>query len=283
MGDSFIEGSGFSYKDTIVGVMEELNPNLKFLNGGVASYSPKLYHLKVKYLIEEKKLDFDEVILFICISDIMNEIKYQTFIPKVNLPLWDQVDQALKKYSFTYRVFMRPLSKKLKNLMLGELQAGVDWSEIKQREYSELSSWTYDERVYESWGKFGVELAIKEMEKLVTLLKKNNISIRVVVFPWPNQILKRDLESKQVKIWSDFCHSHEISFFSLFETYINEKDSQNILDEYYIKGDVHWNKAGLENLQKSSMLGGKMRFTKVMTDVRFCKYCVLLIGLVEFE
>ena len=53
IGDSFVEGVGLEYKDTIVGM---LNQNLesdsfKFLNAGVASYSSYIYLKKIKQII----------------------------------------------------------------------------------------------------------------------------------------------------------------------------------------------------------------------------------------
>ena len=55
IGDSFIEGVGLEYEDTIVGI---LNQNLesnsfKFLNAGVASYSSYIYLKKIKKIINE--------------------------------------------------------------------------------------------------------------------------------------------------------------------------------------------------------------------------------------
>ena len=67
MGDSFTEGIRLNYEDTFVGLIEkELNKkNIEVLNGGRESYSPIIYWRKIKYLIEELGLDFDEVVLFI--------------------------------------------------------------------------------------------------------------------------------------------------------------------------------------------------------------------------
>ena len=49
IGDSFIEGVGLNYKDTIVGILNENleNNKFKFLNAGVASYSSYIYLRKI--------------------------------------------------------------------------------------------------------------------------------------------------------------------------------------------------------------------------------------------
>ena len=47
-GDSFLEGVGLDYKDTLIGKLsEKTNNNYTLLNSGVASYSPYLYKKKL--------------------------------------------------------------------------------------------------------------------------------------------------------------------------------------------------------------------------------------------
>ena len=46
------------------------------MNAGVASQSPIIYFKKIKHLIEVKKVEFDELIVFLDISDIPDEYYY---------------------------------------------------------------------------------------------------------------------------------------------------------------------------------------------------------------
>ena len=46
------------------------------LNAGVGSYSPIIYWRKIKYLIEDVGLRFDEVVVYIDISDAQDEASY---------------------------------------------------------------------------------------------------------------------------------------------------------------------------------------------------------------
>ena len=50
IGDSFIEGVGLEYKDTIVGMLNQSlkSDSFEFLNAGVASYSSYIYLKKIK-------------------------------------------------------------------------------------------------------------------------------------------------------------------------------------------------------------------------------------------
>ena len=75
MGDSFTEGGLLDYTDTFVGRIDSDlgEKKIEVLNAGVSSYSPIIYWRKIKYLIEDMKLKFDEVVVFIDISDPYDE------------------------------------------------------------------------------------------------------------------------------------------------------------------------------------------------------------------
>jgi hypothetical protein len=83
IGDSFTEGVGFPYDETFVGLIDQQlnNSDYEVLNAGVASYSPKLYYFKIKYLIENVGLKFDELCVYFDISDVQDEIEYESFQP----------------------------------------------------------------------------------------------------------------------------------------------------------------------------------------------------------
>ena len=83
MGDSFIEGMGVPYRNSVAGILgESLKADAtEVLNAAVLSYSPKLYFLKTRYLIEQRHLAFDEIYVFIDISDPHDEIIYKYWEP----------------------------------------------------------------------------------------------------------------------------------------------------------------------------------------------------------
>jgi lysophospholipase L1-like esterase len=83
IGDSFTEGIFLEYEDTFVGIIDkELNKkSIQVLNAGVGSYSPIIYWRKVKYLIEEVGLKFNELAVFIDMSDLCDE-KYRYRLSK---------------------------------------------------------------------------------------------------------------------------------------------------------------------------------------------------------
>lgn len=248
IGDSFTEGIGYTYAQTFVGLIhQQLQDHVDVLNAGVSSYSPKLYLSKIKYLIEEKKLSFDEVALFMDISDIQDEIVYAGFSERV------YYGDRLEKFALDNSVIARLLERKgmISSLrsILGlspNLLGGIDPIGFQRNYNSERGRWTYDPSVYEGkWGAAGVGLAVKNMSELHKLLLERNIKLTVTVYPWPEQISQRDLESRQVDIWKKFCQERKLTFINLFPAFFHlDSDSSRTISEYYIKGDNHWNNRG---------------------------------------
>ena len=72
-GDSFAEGVGYDYKDTVVGLINNfLSDKYDILNSAVTSYSPSIYFKKTQYNIKNG-LEFDYCFIFLDISDIPDE------------------------------------------------------------------------------------------------------------------------------------------------------------------------------------------------------------------
>src|SRR5207302_984891 len=73
---SFTEGIGSDFDESFAGLLQRAgrmrSDPIEFLNAGVLSYSPVVYYQKTKFLIEAG-LQFDELVVFIDISDIHDE------------------------------------------------------------------------------------------------------------------------------------------------------------------------------------------------------------------
>jgi len=257
IGDSFTEGLGVPYEDSFIGVLDKKlkNSDIEILNAAVVSYSPKLYYLKIQYLLEKREFNFDHVFVFIDISDIQNELSYAQFEP---LPFTTiakfrfDLKKYLKNTSFFYYALTK-LFQGHKDSYLTELRAdglfpcfaGMDDELLNNENFrkSEIM-WTLDATIYEQFGKKGLALAKYSMQKLVELCEKHDIPVTIAVYPWQAQIFYRDLESIQVKFWQTFCEDNNITFINLFPEFINDLDYDVVYNRYFIPGDVHWNAAG---------------------------------------
>lgn len=246
IGDSFTEGIGLNYEDTFVGIYKEKNKDLKIANLGVVSYSPSIYYAKINELIK-LGYKFKKIIVFIDISDIQDEaISYRLQEDRV-IPFGEfSKNYYFKRYindlfPITYNSLLN--LRYLKNLF--SKQAAQDIS-IYSREY-ERAGWTWG--VQSGYGDVGIEggiqLALESMNKLYLLLNKNKINLVVAVYPWPGQLLYDKPDSKQVSIWKNFCINKCHQFIDLFPLIFSQSNSiDDIIEKYYIRNDVHFNKNG---------------------------------------
>ncbi len=259
IGDSFTEGIGIPYDKTFVGLIaSKLDPKgNEVLNAGVVSYSPYIYYLKIKYLIDHG-FKFNELIVFIDISDTQDEITYQNWLPSNPSRLKIKFDNILKNtdfflehHSLIYLHGVRPIifgvqTKRLRTLFLG---ANADGEEISQKDKKYLDDrgrWTFDDEVYKDWGKKGLDLGEKHMNDLYELCSDNNIKLSIAVYPWPDQILNNDIDSRQVSTWQKFTKDRGLNLYNLFPIFINTGiNNSKVVEKYFLPhNDVHWNASG---------------------------------------
>lgn len=239
IGDSFTEGSGYSFEKTFSGIVSANLDETKFeiLNAGVRSYSPKLYFLKVKYLIETAGLIFHEIYVFVDIADPQDEIVYESFNPDDSNPMLIKVYTFLKQRSFCF--YLYHFYKDRKNWT-----ATIDAERLWEDKRKEAPLWTHDDVIFKKWGKKGLRFAEDNMNKLYELCKKHKIRMNIAVYPWPEQIQHREFNSRQVIFWKEFAQERYINFINFFPDFINNENPEKVIDTYFIKDDIHWNDKG---------------------------------------
>ncbi len=123
----------------------------------------------------------------------------------------------------------------------------------------ERSAWTYrevaeDKPFEQGFAPLGVEGGIdKEKQKMDLLLQelaKRNIPLSVVVYPWPAQLVHDKVDSREVRIWRDWCAGKCKRFITAFPEFFAVKEQCPTLEPgcWYLKnyalGDVHFNASG---------------------------------------
>jgi hypothetical protein len=247
LGDSFTEGIGLPYEKTFVGLIAAGLPEKKIANLAVASYAPSIYYTKLLTLINEG-YRFKEVVIYIDISDMQDESNYAIVDGKVVDTLKNTTKlQPFPLINFGLKGFK---SRFLQDTNLEPNKASLDFgAEHYQKEFRR-SAWTIDASD-EGFGKIGLQASINKsvalLEKIHALCIKNNIKLSVGVYPWPGQILYDSKESKQVKIWQDFCANQCDHFYNSFPTLfklVESTSKKEVISTYYFKGDIHFNEAG---------------------------------------
>lgn len=265
MGDSHTEGVGVKYEDSFAGILERrlAAHHIEVLNAAAVSYSPKLYYYKTKYLVEEKALQFSDLLVCIDISDIQNELAYSEFEPEKSKP-FDSFVNALKRFmknhSFTYwslnnlvrqaelDQFYKMANREEKNpktdLYATFFDRFHDSDLLAQEAFHNIGNWYLDREIFEKWGRDGLILEKWYMVKLAELCEQHKIRLFVCVYPWPVQIQKGDINSIQAQFWELFCQQNNARFINLFPLFFERLEHENVIGKYYIPGDVHFNEAG---------------------------------------
>ena len=265
IGDSFIEGSGLNYKDTLAGQLEsQLGIKFEILNSAVGSYSPSIYYKKTKYYIDEG-FKFDQALVFLDVSDIYDEmfIKFDdegnilTYeeTKNVSLPkkIFYSVGRFLRDNSTLFR-FLNILSDRTeltKNYIKLKIKASKDLNtgffETKRDDvmfyrmtHIDRGFWTFDEDKFNEV-KIGLLQSEKYLIKLFELLKENKIKSTLIVYPWPTQIFYGD-EYHEI-YWKDFSKKNEINFLSVYDKF-QEENKRDFIFNNFIYGDIHWNLNG---------------------------------------
>lgn len=264
MGDSYTEGIGVGWEHTFVGQLaERIGPSrAEVLNAAVLSYCPLLYFLKTRWLLEEIGVHFDELYVFIDISDVQDEVLYSDFRPRLpgsQRSLATAMDHFLRRRSYTYATTQHLLRKwrtdaRRKRYHASYYPPWLDYfwlDNINERAFGDpdfpriRDSWTLDPAMLEGrWVKQGLRLARNHMTELVELCARHGIKLTIGVYPWTTQIRGGDRDSIQTRVWRDFATLHGIDFIDLFPALFTGLPPDEFEDRYVLRGDVHWNQMG---------------------------------------
>ncbi|MGO8823210.1 MAG: SGNH/GDSL hydrolase family protein [Desulfomonilaceae bacterium] len=258
IGDSFTEGVGMAYDETFVGLISERLDQSKFeiLNAAVIAYSPKLYYLKIKYLLENVGLRFDELVVCMDISGIQNEIVYESFQPSSSYFsfLFDHFLYFVRNNSAIYKrmtEIQNGLNSRPEGTWQDKLSIGFQGL-AQRRDFNEQRpAWTYDEEIWNSWGKKGFLLAKENMDKLCKLCREHRIKLTIVVYPWPSEFIHKNVDSRNVTLWKLYCKKNGINFINLYDSFNWSDKPANIIAQYYIPNDMHFNKNGHQLVAKT--------------------------------
>ena len=253
-----------AWEDTYVGQMAAALPQYEFLNGGVESYAPSNYYNMARQLLD-RGLKFDEVIVFIDLSDAQDEAAF--YRDKDPTGAVDGPEQIVHNEGFYTR--LREFVKEhllVTNSLFDRLEHpavahGYYHLNVGHGQLFDLprSAWTYravdDNAPYEiGYGPLGLEAGIRKeeskMTKLYQMLQERGIPLSVVVYPWPAQLAHDKVDSRQVQIWQDWCKGRCKRFISVFPDFFAVKDACPIgragcwYMQDFIFGDEHYSRAG---------------------------------------
>jgi len=260
IGDSFIEGMGMDYDNSVAGILGNSlkGEGIEVLNAAAVSYSPKLYYLKIRHLIEQKHLSFDELYVFLDISDPHDEIIYKYWDPSDGSNFASAlraVDGFLQRrfFLYSYLAARRRLNrqKAVSNFFPAEGAADAQFWVQDLKEYLRRSDpekdrflWPNKPSALKEWGQEGLSLCARYLAQLQQLCTRHKIRMTLVIYPSPYQLTGSNLNGVPVTFWKAFTEEHRIDLLNLFPTFIGTRPPEAVYATYFITGDVHWNESG---------------------------------------
>jgi sugar phosphate isomerase/epimerase len=247
LGDSMTQGVGYPFEETFAGLVAAgLAPDgVEVLNAAVMSYSPSVYWRKTKYLLEEVGLRFDEVIVFLDISDIADEVYNNEVDAHGNVVsrMWPSAWWARVRELQEHSVVLRAVA------IARQLRVQTDRSALERDPTIGMTErpiglWTVDPRRFEEYGRLGLERAREYMDELLALLRERGIGLTLSVHPWPDQIVRRDRDSLQVSFWREWAAKSGVGFIDLFPVFLDAGEPREVLVANFIPGDAHLNGDG---------------------------------------
>lgn len=239
IGDSFTEALGSTYEDSFVGLMacDAAKQNKAVWNLGVASYSPAIYHHKIKAAAQRLDVKPSEIFVFLDLSDIDDDANIYrsavdgtitTSYPEKPMSRFDAGQFLLNNFTtfrFLYDLYLT--------------SSFSYWNSVGHYR----ARWTNDPKLLDKWGRRGLATAAGNLGKIGDLCREWNCRVTLVVYPWPDNITAHDKDSVQVRYWRDWAKSNEVRFIDGFAPFFREP-ADTVLHTYYIAGDVHFTPAG---------------------------------------
>ena len=266
LGDSFTEGKGFAYPDTFVGrVAGELEKQgVEVLNGGVDSSAPAVYRAKARHLLETVGLRFDQVVVFLDVSDIYDQARLYQWDDKGNLivppapqpslsgraRLWLRDASLTARFGFVAYDYLEAIATFVGQRLEISRRWGKPLSDVDAYDrwlYSVtntvFSAWTFDDDRWRAYGKQGRARAVRDMDGLADMLRRRGIALTLAVYPWPDQLLHDRQAPRHQGFWRDWAAKRNVPFISLFPAFTAD-EPRAVLERYFIPFDIHWNAEG---------------------------------------
>jgi len=269
IGDSFTEGGPIPWEKTFVGaISERLKPqNIEVLNAGVASYCPTTERVKLRYLLGERGLKVDRVVLCLDISDLKDEFYYEEGedgrVRQVPYGPFREKADKLKKADVVCDWLESHVEKNF--VILGAIirNSRLSWRKYSSstgvNEYDAIPEWAYCWPDYQGPYKDLVEKGLvrtkSEMSLLSQYLKERGVPLTLVVYPWPQQVRAGTKPSRAETEWANWAKENGVQFISLFGVFVNQAPAEQIIRKYYWKNDAHWNEEG-HRLVADALLDG---------------------------
>ncbi len=258
IGDSFVFGSGINYDDHFISNLSNNFSNS--LNLGYVSYSPSIYFKRLKHILENERLKFKTIFLFIDHSDIQDEgLFYREDLNGNIVRKWlsdsdvkaknrkYKVKNYLKQNSFIFKLYENitaPTMSKNSEKCLSKFK-NIDYKKYID---SERFGYSLNKNLKnQDWIKKGLIKTTSYLDKIKRLSEKYNFKLIIVYYPSAIEVIDNiELKnSSHYNFLAEWSLANKIQLINTNYDFIRKKNINDYLNNF-IHCDVHWNKKGHE-------------------------------------
>lgn len=248
-GDSFAEGWGLPFAETVPGQLRRLlSPQgVEVLGFGISSHCPSLNERWMKKLIR-KGVRWDLALLLIDPGDSYDEKEVKSFLEgrttakKKNSPRFFRL--RWYEYSLTYQVICQ-----IRKRMNSDQSPALDLRQAVRGNNWKVAWLNQDGNT--PWFQEGLEQSARAVRGIRALATENKFRLLIVVYPYPKMIAEQKLSNDYIDFWTSFSQENRIPFKDLSPLFLEEgKSVDDVYRENFIPGDFHWNQAGSTRIAK---------------------------------
>ena len=268
IGDSFVYGSGISYNLHFLNNIEIIKNDYNYLNLGFVGYSPSIYFKKLEFYIEEKKINFDKIFVFVDTSDVQDEgIFYRedkngNIVRKWNTDKENEkknfkyiFKNYLKQNSFIFKFYETFFTTHVNKNSEQCLKNKDNVTNFKKYLDFERFGYAYNNKISsKKWVLEGQEKIILYLSKIKNLLNENNIEMIILYYPSAIDVLNDDKikeDSKHYTMLYDWALSNNISIIDTHQFFFKTNNSILNYKTNFITCDIHWNRNGHKIISNS--------------------------------
>ena len=243
-GDSFAEGWGLSYEQSLPGHLQEEigTQGIEVLGFGVVSYCPSLTEKWMRKLLESG-VRWNMAVVLIDAGDAWEEThEYKDFIEGRQKMRPSNKPRFFRLKWYQYSLTVQTVTALHRFLFLKKRTLS-DW-EMAQEGNSWKLQWLQKPEA-KTWLRDGLKQEGQAVERILQMGKEHNFPVLLVVYPYPVMMAHSWFENEHTRFWKEFAAKNGVNLANLSSEFL-EKGTvpEETYKKYFISGDFHWNDEG---------------------------------------
>ena len=243
-GDSFAEGWGLPYEQSLPGHLQEMvgTKGIEVLGFGVASYCPSLTEKWMRKLLD-LGVRWNMAVVLIDAGDAWEEThEYKDFIEGRQKMKPSNKPRFFKLKWYEYSLTVQTVTT-LHQFLFYKKQALSDWEVVQEGNIWKLQ-WLQKPEA-KTWFRDGLMQEGQAVKRILKMGREYGFCVLLVTYPYPIMMAHGWLENEHTRYWKEFAERKGTNLVDLGSQFM-EKDTppEEMYRKYFIPGDFHWNDEG---------------------------------------